>query len=116
VVSSGMVTQQMMELPVSNADMATNLQHQVWLSKPNKDSYIVPNNTLKEQEEMKIESGSESDSVSSAYSQRLEERLLVHCEFATPLAGKPCSTGASVVVANCAVITINHSCTSSIRI
>ncbi|WJX75391.1 hypothetical protein P8452_58928 [Trifolium repens] len=71
VVSSGMVTQQMMELPVSNADMATNLQHQVWLSKPNKDSYIVPNNTLKEQEEMKIESGSESDSVSSAYSQRI---------------------------------------------
>ncbi|XP_045798524.1 transcription factor BIM2-like [Trifolium pratense] len=69
-IQNGMVTQQMMELPVSNADMDTNLQHQVWLSKPNKD-YIVPNNTLKDQEEMKIESGSESDSVSSAYSQRI---------------------------------------------
>ncbi|PNX80977.1 transcription factor BIM2-like protein, partial [Trifolium pratense] len=56
-IQNGMVTQQMMELPVSNADMDTNLQHQVWLSKPNKD-YIVPNNTLKDQEEMKIESGS----------------------------------------------------------
>ncbi|KAL5095743.1 hypothetical protein RYX36_000070 [Vicia faba] len=59
VVSSGMVTQQMLELP------------QVWLSKPNKDDYVVPDNTLKEEEELKIDSGSESDSISSAYSQRI---------------------------------------------
>lgn len=70
VVSSGMVTQQMLELPVSNADMASNLQPQVWLSKPNNDDYTVPDNTLKEEEELKIDSGSESDSISSAYSQR----------------------------------------------
>ncbi|MCH99366.1 hypothetical protein A2U01_0020378, partial [Trifolium medium] len=47
---------------------------------------------------------------------RLEERLLVHCEFATPLAGESRSTGALVVVANRAVIAIHHSCTSAIRI
>ncbi|XP_058756710.1 transcription factor BIM2-like [Vicia villosa] len=71
VVSSGMVTQQMLELPVSNAGMASNLQPQVWLSKPNKGDYVVPDNTLKEEEELKIDSGSESDSISSAYSQRI---------------------------------------------
>lgn len=71
VVSGGMVTQQMLELPVSNPDMASNLQPQVWLGKPNKDNHIVSDNTLKEQEEMKIDSGSESDSISSAYSQRI---------------------------------------------
>lgn len=70
VVSGGMVTQQMLELPVSNPDMASNLQPQVWLSKPTKDNHIVSDNTLKEQEEVKIDSGSESDSISSAYSQR----------------------------------------------
>ncbi|XP_050914007.1 transcription factor BIM2 isoform X2 [Lathyrus oleraceus] len=74
VVSSGMVTQQMLELPVSNADMASNLQPQVWLSKPNNDDYTVPDNTLKEEEELKIDSGSESDSISSAYSQRLQNK------------------------------------------
>lgn len=67
VVSSGMVNQHMLE-PVPNADMPSHTQPQVWLSKPNKDSYIVPDNTLKEQEELTIESG--SDSISNAYSQR----------------------------------------------
>lgn len=71
VVSGGMVTQQMLELPVSNPDMASNLQPQVWFSKPNKNNHIVSDNTLKEQEEMKVDSGSESDSISSAYSQRI---------------------------------------------
>ncbi|XP_004491946.1 transcription factor BIM2-like isoform X2 [Cicer arietinum] len=54
VVSSGIVSQQMPELPLSNAD---------------KDDYIVADNTLKEQEELTSESG--SDSISNAYSQRI---------------------------------------------
>ncbi|TKY65022.1 Transcription factor BIM2 [Spatholobus suberectus] len=67
VVSSGMATQHLQE-PVSNVDMPSHTQPQVWLNKPNKGNYVLPHdNTMKEQEELVIESG--SDSISSAYSQ-----------------------------------------------
>ncbi|XP_061344265.1 transcription factor BIM2-like [Gastrolobium bilobum] len=72
VVSSGMVTQHLQE-PVSNADMPSHTQPQMWFSKPDKVNYTVPDNTLKEQEELTIESGSES--ISSAYSQGILDTL-----------------------------------------
>ncbi|KAJ1406493.1 Myc-type, basic helix-loop-helix [Sesbania bispinosa] len=72
VVSSGNVTQHM-QGPVSYADMPSRTQPQAWLSKPSKSNYIVPDNTLKEQEELTIESG--SDSISSAYSQEILDTL-----------------------------------------
>ncbi|KAK7340714.1 hypothetical protein VNO77_21424 [Canavalia gladiata] len=73
VVSSGMATQHLQE-PVSSVDMHSHTQSQMWLNKPNKDNYILPhNNTLKEQEELVIESG--SDSISSAYSQGILDTL-----------------------------------------
>jgi len=67
VVSSGMTTQHLQE-SVSNVDMHSHTQPQLWLDKSNKDNYILPHDsTMKEQEELVIESG--SDSISSAYSQ-----------------------------------------------
>ncbi|XP_027352302.1 transcription factor BIM2 [Abrus precatorius] len=73
VVSSGMATQHLQE-PVSNIDMPSHTQPQVWLNKPNKGNYILPhNNTLKEEEELAIENG--SDSISSAYSQGILDNL-----------------------------------------
>nr|AFK40942.1 unknown [Lotus japonicus] len=72
VVNSGLVTQHVLE-PLSNAGIPSHTEPQVWLSKPNKDKYIVPDNTLKEQEELTIESG--SDSISNAYSQRILDTL-----------------------------------------
>lgn len=67
LVSSGIVAQHMLD-PVSNPDMPSHTQPQVWFSNPNKDNYIVPDNILKEPEELTIESG--SDSFSNAYSER----------------------------------------------
>lgn len=67
VVSSGMTTQHLQE-SVSNVDMHSHTQPQLWLDKSNKGNYILPHDsTMKEQEELVIESG--SDSISSAYSQ-----------------------------------------------
>lgn len=68
IVSSGIAAQHVLD-PVSNPDMSSHSQPQVWFSNPNKDNYIVPDNILKEQEELTIESG--SDSFSSAYSERI---------------------------------------------
>lgn len=73
VVSSGMATQHLQE-PVSIVDMPSHTQPQVWLNRPHKGSYILPHdNTLKEQEEQVVESG--SDSISSAYSQGILDTL-----------------------------------------
>jgi len=67
VVSSSMATQHLLE-PVSNVNMLSHTQPQLWLDKRNKGNYILPHNdTMKEQEELVNESG--SDSISSAYSQ-----------------------------------------------
>ena len=66
VVSNGMPTQHLQQ-PVSNADIPSHTQPHVLLSKPNRGNYIVPDNILKEHEELTIES--ESDSISNAYSQ-----------------------------------------------
>lgn len=67
IVSSGMATQHLQE-PVSNVNMPSHTQPQLWLNKQSKGNYIVPHNdTMKEQEELVNESG--SDSISSAYSQ-----------------------------------------------
>ncbi|KAK7295548.1 hypothetical protein RJT34_18458 [Clitoria ternatea] len=74
VVSSGtgMATQHLQE-NLCNVDLPLHAQPQVWLSKPNKGSYILPSdNTLKEQEEL-IESG--SDSISNTYSQGIFDTL-----------------------------------------
>ncbi|RDX66615.1 Transcription factor BIM2 [Mucuna pruriens] len=73
VVSSGIATQHLQE-PVSNVDIPSHTQPQVWPNKPNKGNYILPHNdTMKEQEELVIESG--SDSISSAYSQGILDTL-----------------------------------------
>lgn len=73
VVSSGMTTQHLQE-SVSNVDMHSHTQPQLWLDKSNKDNYILPHDsTMKEQEELVIESG--SDSISSAYSQGILDTL-----------------------------------------
>ncbi|KAL2329768.1 hypothetical protein Fmac_017349 [Flemingia macrophylla] len=73
VVSSGMATQHLQEL-VSNVDVPSHTQPQVWLNRPHKDNYILPHdNTVKEQEELVTESV--SDSISSAYSQGILDTL-----------------------------------------
>ncbi|KAL5177014.1 Transcription factor BIM2 [Glycine soja] len=73
IVSSGMATQHLQE-PVSNVNMPSHTQPQLWLNKQSKGNYIVPHNdTMKEQEELVIESG--SDSISSAYSQGILDSL-----------------------------------------
>ncbi|KAE9605017.1 putative transcription factor bHLH family [Lupinus albus] len=72
VVSSGMPTQHLQQ-PVSSADIPSHNQPQVWPSKTNTSNYAVPNNSFKEQEELSIESGSES--ISSAYSQGILDTL-----------------------------------------
>ncbi|KAG4937541.1 hypothetical protein JHK85_052460 [Glycine max] len=73
VVSSSMATQHLLE-PVSNVNMLSHTQPQLWLDKRNKGNYILPHNdTMKEQEELVNESG--SDSISSAYSQGILDSL-----------------------------------------
>ncbi|XP_027926322.1 transcription factor BIM2 [Vigna unguiculata] len=73
VVSSGMATQHLQE-SVSNVDMHSHTQPQLWLDKSNKGNYILPHDsTMKEPEELVIESG--SDSISSAYSQGILDTL-----------------------------------------
>ncbi|KAK7273273.1 hypothetical protein RIF29_14322 [Crotalaria pallida] len=72
VVSSGMPTQHLQQ-PVSSSDIPSHIQPQVWPSKLNRGNYAIPDNSLKEQEELTIESG--SDSISSAYSQGILDTL-----------------------------------------
>ncbi|CAJ1835516.1 unnamed protein product [Sphenostylis stenocarpa] len=68
------VATQHLQESVSNVDMPSHIQPQVWLDKANKGNYILPHdNTMKEQEELVIESG--SDSISSAYSQGILDTL-----------------------------------------